>query len=365
MSRFPALFAFAVLFTACGGGGGGNGSQPPAQPMTFYVREGGDDGADGLTPERAFRTLERAVDNLSAGDVIYVGPGLYGNPPRAPGEPQPTQSVHIDEAIGTAALPIRLVADITGEKTGEAPGQVFIDGEDAAIGVRISRSEYVVLDGFVIERGKGDNGAGVQVRGNSSNITVRNCIITNNADGIRVDSSTDPLLFNNLIYDNNNRGIRISGTQRARIISNTIVGNRNRGVSIGGANAQLIGSTGATMRNNLIQDNNNVSISIDDEPDSLAGYVGNFNLVFYPGLADQTKTYRPTTIVGDHDVNEDAQLVDPDNGIFTLQPSSPAIDAGTGNIDDALLSALFDRTTSPNGTPDAPPVDIGYHYPAQ
>jgi parallel beta-helix repeat protein len=360
MPRILTLFALA-LFTACGGGGGDGDSSPPAQATTTYVREDGNDGNDGLTPDRAFRTLERAVDNLTAGDVVYVGPGLYGNPPRAPGEPQPTQSAHIDEAIGTEAQPIRLIADVSGEKTGVSPGPVYIDGEDAAIGLRISRSSHVIVDGFFIERGRGDNGAGVQIRGGSSNITIRNCIITNNGDGIRVDASTDPLLFNNLIYDNTNRGIRINGTQRARIINNTIVNNNNRGVAIGGANGQLVGSINTTLRNNLIQNNNNVSISVEDEPSSLEGYIGNYNVVYYEGLADQSKTYRPTTIVGDHDVNADALITDPDNGIFTLLPGSPAIDAGTGNIEDALLSALFDRTTSPDGTLDAPPVDIGYH----
>jgi parallel beta-helix repeat protein len=206
----------------------------------------------------------------------------------------------------------------------------------------------------------------VHVRSTSPNVTIRNCIITNNADGIRVQNSTDVLLFNNLIYDNSNRGIRIAdGATRARIVNNTIVNNNNRGLAVGGANDAGVACTDATVRNNIIQDNNNVSISIDDgPPSSLDGYTGNFNLVYFAGLEDQTKTYRPTTIVGANDVNEPARLTDPAAEDYTLdQAASPAVDAGTGNIGDALVSALFDRTTSPDGAPDRPPVDLGYHAP--
>jgi len=157
-----------------------------------------------------------------------------------------------------------------------------------------------------------------------------------------------------------------NGSVRASVINNTIVNNRDRGVAIGGANAQNVAPTGATLRNNLIQNNNNVSISIEQGPPSaVVGYSGNFNLVFYSGLADQTKTYRPTTIVGDNDVNLDAEFVDADGGDLHLLPTSPAIDAGTGNIGDALLAPLFDRATTADGVPDDPPIDIGYHYPAQ
>jgi hypothetical protein len=366
MRRSSALISGLVLLTACGGGGGG-GNPPSTMPETFYVNPDGSDDNDGLAPDRPFRTLVRAVDGLVAGDTVYVAPGTYPVLPAAPGEPQPTEVAEIHDVDGTAAQPISLIADATGEKTGTSPGEVIVDGQNAAIGLRLSRATHVIIDGFRVIRAKGNNGAGIQVRSDSNDTTVRNCVVTAGADGVRVENSNDALIFNNLIYNNDNRGIRISnGSVRARVINNTIVNNDNRGIAIGGANAQNIAPTGATLRNNIIQNNSNVSISIEDGPPSaLEGFSGNFDLVFYANLADQTKTYRPTTIVGANDVNLDAQFVDAANGDFHLSASSPAINAGTGNIGDALLSTLFDRTATATGVPDSPPADIGYHYPAQ
>lgn len=366
MRRSSILISGLLLLAACGGGGGGGG-QPSPDAETFYVNPDGSDDNDGLSPDRPFRTLVRAVEDLKAGDVVYVAPGAYPVLPAPPGEPQPTEVVEIRNVDGTAARPVSIIADRTGDQTGADPGDVVIDGKDGSIGVRISRSTHVIIDGFRVIRARGNNGAGVQVRTNSDGVTIRNCVISGGGDGVRVENSNDALVFNNLIYDNDSRGVRISnGSLRARIIGNTIADNGNRGISIGGANAENVAPTGATVRDNIIQNSSNVSISVEDGPPSaLEGYSGNYNLVFYPDLADQTKTYRPTTIVGDRDVNLDARFVDAANGDYHLRPESPAIDAGTANIGDALLAMLFDGTTTSDGVPDDPPVDIGYHYPAQ
>src|SRR5262249_39589197 len=98
-------------------------------------------------------------------------------------------------------------------------------------------------------------------------------------------------------------------------------------------------------------------------PSSLTGYTGDFNLVFITGANDQTNSYRPANIRGNHDVNHDAMFEDPQNGDYHLADGSPAVNAGTNNIDAALLTELEHRTTAADGTDDKSPVDIGYHYP--
>jgi len=55
-------------------------AEAPATPAsrTFYVRQTvGEDTSDGLTPATAWRTLSRLSERVQAGDVVYVGPGLY------------------------------------------------------------------------------------------------------------------------------------------------------------------------------------------------------------------------------------------------------------------------------------------------
>ena len=137
------------------------------------------------------------------------------------------------------------------------------------------------------------------------------------------------------------------------------------GISIGGVNEQNEPASNATVLNNVIQaSGNNVSIFVDDGPPSPRdGYVGDFNLAFAPPLAEQEKTYRPIVIRGENDVNEDALFADEVDGDFRLLPDSPARDAGTGSIGGDLTSQLFDRSTSMDEALDAPPVDMGYHYP--
>jgi parallel beta-helix repeat protein len=366
MRRVSAFLAIGLLFSACGGGGGGGGGGGN-DPTTYYVRANGDDGDNGRSPETAFRTLERGVKNLSPGDEVIVGPGLYTAPVVAPTEPQPTEVVELLRVLGTAADPIRITADATGAATGDAPGAVIIDGEDKTLGVRLSRSEYVIFDGFEVIRGGGDNGAGIQVRSESKHVTVQNCQVHDSGDGIRLENASDVLLFNNLIYGNTNRGIAaVRGSQRARIINNTVAHNANRGITIGGVNDSGTASNGATLRNNIIQENQNISIFVDDgPPSSLVDYDADYNLVFIPDLADPSRTYRPTTIVGEHDIHEDALFKLPEQGLYALDHASPAVDTGTADkVGSALIDELLSRATSQDGDRDRPPVDLGFHYPA-
>jgi parallel beta-helix repeat protein len=206
----------------------------------------------------------------------------------------------------------------------------------------------------------------VFVRSNSTNATIRNCVINNggSAEEWHTDSS-DATIFNNLIFDNG-RGVVISGSPAARVINNTIVNNRNFGISFDGASAENVASTDGNVLNNIVQaSRSTINLQVDDGPPSaLPGYVGDFNLVFAPTLGDQQqRTYRPTFLQAEHDVNEDAQFVNFAGDDFHLAETSPARDAGTSEIDDDLRNELFDRTTSSDDALDSAPPDLGYHFP--
>jgi len=49
----------------------------PFQANIFYVRPDGNDAADGGSISNAWRTLARALQNLQAGDTLYLDPGIY------------------------------------------------------------------------------------------------------------------------------------------------------------------------------------------------------------------------------------------------------------------------------------------------
>lgn len=350
---YGLLISTCALFAACGGGGGGGsgggGSNPPG-PVTLYVRESGDDDNPGTSTDRALQTIVRAAQLLGPGDTVIVGPGHYNG------------RIEIERVETTSAAQVELIADPFGELTGDEPGEVVIDAEGQGAAVRIASTPFVTIDGFTIT---GADSTGIRIFGVSTDATIRNCVINNGgpADGITVENSNDPLIFNNLIFDNG-QGIVIDGSQGARIINNTVVDNRNSGISIGGENPSGIASTDATVLNNVIQDSrNNVSIQVQDgPPTSRDGYVGDFNLAFVSDLGDQTKTYRPTVIFGENDINEDAQFVDFGNDDYRLGADSPAIDAGTNDIDSELRVILSDRTTRANDELDGGAVDLGYHF---
>ncbi len=49
-----------------------------AAARDYYVRESGRDSNDGRTPQTAWATLDRVFqESLAAGDVVYVGGGVY------------------------------------------------------------------------------------------------------------------------------------------------------------------------------------------------------------------------------------------------------------------------------------------------
>src|SRR5215472_979686 len=145
----------------------------------------------------------------------------------------------------------------------------------------------------------------------------------------------------------------------------SIANNMGTAVAIGGKDSAGVVPTDVVVLDNIIQDSqDNISIDIDTgPPSSLTGYMGNYNLVFIKGLSDQSASYRPGTIRGDHDVNRDASFVDAANGDYHLANGSPAVNAGTADIGAALLAAQLHGSTSSDGAEDKAPVDLGYHYP--
>ncbi|MFI5042927.1 MAG: right-handed parallel beta-helix repeat-containing protein, partial [Acidimicrobiales bacterium] len=89
-----------------------------ATAATYYVRQTvGDDRNDGTSPEHAWRHLTVLSAAMHAGDVAYVGPGLY-------------REEVVVENDGTLEGRITFVGDATGQHTGDPPGTVMVAGSD-------------------------------------------------------------------------------------------------------------------------------------------------------------------------------------------------------------------------------------------
>jgi parallel beta-helix repeat protein len=85
---------------------------------TYYVRQTiGDDARDGTSPATAWRHVGKLSAAMHAGDTAYVGPGLY-------------REEIVVENDGAPDARIVLVADTTGQHTGDPAGVVMLTGAD-------------------------------------------------------------------------------------------------------------------------------------------------------------------------------------------------------------------------------------------
>lgn len=87
---------------------------------TFYVRQTvGNDANNGMSSDAAWSSISKLSVEMRAGDVAYVGPGLY------------REEITVMNS-GSADKKITFIADTTGQHTGDAPGVVMITGAEPA-----------------------------------------------------------------------------------------------------------------------------------------------------------------------------------------------------------------------------------------
>jgi hypothetical protein len=251
----------------------------PARAADYYVQNGGNDAADGLSGN-AWATLGHAADVVNPGDTVHVQDGSY-------------QGFYLSRS-GTPGNPITFVADGSG-------AQITADNGTTPDGINVEGAAYVIIDGFIVNN---RTRAGIRVAV-SQFVTVRNCttgynghwgIFSGFADdftiefneahhsqvehGIYVSNSGDrPVIRGNLVHDNYANGIHMNGDISEGgdgLISNALV-ERNviYGNGAGGGSAiNMDGVTDSVIRNNLIYDNHASGISLY-HIDAAAGSTGN------------------------------------------------------------------------------------------
>ena len=163
---------------------------------------------------------------------------------------------------------------------------------------------------------------------------IRNNVVFSNRDaGLLLRATPGAAVVNNLVYANGGAGIAVGvGDQRpttaALVMNNTIFANGGWGILVGSGTAA---STGTMIRNNILRQN--VRGGISATPGALPDLMVGFN-INSDGYGDGVSP-EPT------DLSVDPQFVAPagNDGVlgndafadddFRLQPTSPAIDAGS------------------------------------
>ena len=146
-----------------------------------------------------------------------------------------------------------------------------------------------------------------------------NQVYDNDGGGIYVKSSKNIDIYYNLIYNNSvgqGDGIRVrKGSYDVNIFNNTITGTINgNGILI------LDGSDLIVLKNNIISNNNAYGISSDGTSANVSED--------YNQLYNNTSGDRQNISAGSNSQSGDPLFVDTANENYTLEPISPAIDAG-------------------------------------
>ena len=165
-------------------------SLPPSIGEAFFVAPDGLDSNPG-TLEAPWRTVQRAVNALTAGQIAYVRAGTY------------SENLLMTRS-GTLAAPIT-ISNFPGEQPVLHPG----GGANCNDVLQLYDVSYVRVQGFTIEGANGcDNNTNVYVAGNSRHIEISGNEIRNGHDhGLYSDPGTlDVQVLANRVHDNGTIG---------------------------------------------------------------------------------------------------------------------------------------------------------------
>ena len=244
---------------------------PPLLPSStgavYYVSPAGSDANPG-TFSAPWRTVQKALDTLTAGERALVRAGTY------------FEDLEFDRA-GTASAPISVEA-----YPGEQPILNPVAGHPLVVS---SDGAYFRLSGFVVEKAPGTSGGNIDVYGHdvelsgneirlgtdqgiytaeeSANVHVLANWIHHNGKGIAHQShgiylqGSDHYVANNVIHDHpKGFGIQVYDLNHGSVIvGNTIVASGHSGIVVGGSG----GVSDVVVRNNVLAFNARYGVQRD------------------------------------------------------------------------------------------------------
>lgn len=355
-----ALAAFLVcLFGSTVLGGS------PAWALEFYVdAAAGDDTRSALeaqSPATPWLTIGHALDTVdtSAGrHTIRVEPGVY---------PESAQTEFADVEIRPSGSPGDVVVAPPGGSPGIdiTHGDVLVEGirvEGGSHGIRAINAPGVVIRDCTVVGASFD---GIRIETTTGSTVENSTVVSNGGRGISVRHASQAYLRNNLVYDNNQWGIDIDSSTPSDpqppqatghvLAFNTVAYN---GSAEGGI--RLKNATGE-LRDNIITDNTPTGLRVEATDVSIHhnlihGNATPLDPATYPlgmGMLAVAPSYEdpagPDGILGGATNHVD------DN--FALDPSSGAVDAGSGLVAERDIQG----STREDLVPDAGTADLGHH----
>ncbi|HEX2949916.1 MAG TPA: right-handed parallel beta-helix repeat-containing protein, partial [Armatimonadota bacterium] len=267
------------------------------QGKTYYVKNGGNDSADGLSLAMAWASIDNGDKKgiLKAADVVQVQAGSYTN-------------VRINQCSGMAGYPI----------TYKANGNVKLicDGSNYVMTVD-GTANYVTFDGFEVSGTIGSAGYGIVITG-SDYVTITNFYIHpvgSASDQIKIDGGCVGCSFENNIT----QGIGSAGdwmwliynATNTRIVNNVF---DNGYIAV----LHWNNSTGTVFTNNIIT-NMTYAALLQWQP--ATSWTQSYNC-FYNNADDSTR------VLGTGEIKANPSFMGGIPSDYHLQTGSPCIDAG-------------------------------------
>jgi hypothetical protein len=370
----------------------------PVLGATKYVSTTGNNNNSGNSWAQAWQTLQHAADEINAGDSVWIADGTYaGFDLRTTGtsvapivfiafgsnvvintpNPVTTDGINIENADYIEVNGVRVI-----NQPRNGIRLVFADNCIVRYTFCDNNFERGIFTGFtddiLLEYNECLNSIdehGIYVSNSSDRSIIRyNICHHNNRGGIQINAdgsqggdgiSTDPEIYGNILYENGVAGgaaINLDGVQSAFIFNNLLYENHASGIAlfqqdgaepsinavivhntiINASNARwcilaVNGSFGAQVYNNILINQHPWRGSIAVDPDALAGFDSDYNIVVNSLSNEgdgQTMTLTEWQAFG-YDAN--SMLADPLEDLFVdpgsdyhLLSNAQAVNTGNG-----------------------------------
>ena len=201
---------------------------------TCYVSATGNDANTGLSAGAALRTIQAAVDRVSAGGNVVVAAGTYD-----------------EDVTVTKAMTISGAGAAQSVVRGPIGGSVATFTV-AAAGVTIDGFTITRLGNTVADWNGATNSQGVLVQ--AGNTEIRNSLLTENRTAIDLRNSTGSFIHDNVITNNRSGMLLWNTNQNVTVTRNSITNNWTLGVLFL-ASPRVYSTSGSVFINNDISGN--------------------------------------------------------------------------------------------------------------
>lgn len=269
----------------------------------LHVAPTGTDEGDGQTWATAMRSVRGALAASQGGDEVWVSQGVY------------QENIIIPAGVGLYGGFAGTEAARNSRAIGAHPS--ILDGGSGSGYVVVCLGMNVVLDGFTVRNGRGDQPShGVYVSRGIATI-ANNTITGNSGNGVEVDLTAATTVRNNAVFSNAGNGIKVSQAT-VTLDGNTVCRNSGHGINF---------SVGhVTVSNNIAAFNGGSGFYRDST----------FVLAFTDNDAygNSSANYSIAPPAGQGNLSADPLFVSLADSNFRLKAGSPCIDAG----DDSVVS---------------------------